>query len=230
MKEIRNSNNEITPILPESREKMIRGVIYKYTSPSKKVYIGQTISEEARKRQHKNRKNKTAFSKAIQKYGYDNFQYEILFRTASKSKTRMKVVLDAMEKYYIRLFDSTNPLFGYNLTEGGEGSYGYKHTEEAKLKMSKAQKGKTPWNIGVAMSEEQKDKLRAVNKDYQRGAKNKRARAVIRMDVDKSHSVRFDTLTDAAASIQKRPSAIYYALNNGTIYNNFYWEYERNQE
>ena len=30
-----------------------RGIIYKYISPSNKVYIGQTINEKNRKRQHK---------------------------------------------------------------------------------------------------------------------------------------------------------------------------------
>lgn len=230
MKEIRNSNNEITPIKPESRT-VVNGVIYLYISPSHKYYIGQTIQEKARKNQHKNRIYHTAFSNAIQKYGYENFEYKVLFRTSSKCLKKMKVILDTLEKYYIKRYKSNNPEFGYNLTEGGEGSLGYKHTAEAKIKMSNFQKGKTPWNLGVAMSEAQKQKLRLVNRDYEKGANNCRAKAVIKYDLDKNVVARYDTLTDAAASIGKRASAIYYALNNGTIYNNYYWQYdERNQK
>jgi hypothetical protein len=57
-----------------------------------------------------------------------------------------------------------------NKTDGGEGSSGYKHTEESRMKNSLAKIGHTPWNKGttgvmvawnkgVAMSDEQKVKL-----------------------------------------------------------------------
>ena len=51
------------------------GVIYMYTSPSGKKYIGQTVNESKRKSQHKNQttKSKTLFGKAIIKYGFENF-------------------------------------------------------------------------------------------------------------------------------------------------------------
>jgi len=58
-----------------------------------------------------------------------------------------------------------------NKTDGGEGTSGYKHTEEAKLKNRLAHMGRTPWNKGLKgvmiawnkglpMSEEQRIKLR----------------------------------------------------------------------
>jgi hypothetical protein len=54
----------------------MKGIIYKYTSPSGKCYIGQTINEKERKNQHKrtyikveNLKLDTAFYKSIRKYG-----------------------------------------------------------------------------------------------------------------------------------------------------------------
>nr|DAE44727.1 MAG TPA: intron associated endonuclease [Caudoviricetes sp.] len=46
--------------------------------------------------------------------------------------------VDKFEIYYIWLYNSyskLNPEFGLNLTIGGQGSHGYKHTEEAKKKM-----------------------------------------------------------------------------------------------
>jgi hypothetical protein len=54
----------------------MRGVIYKYTSPSGKSYIGQTVREDQRKKEHyylaycyENSKFDTKFYKAIRKYG-----------------------------------------------------------------------------------------------------------------------------------------------------------------
>ena len=60
------------------------GVIYMYTSPSNKKYVGQTIRLNKRIEQHINSsrdKNDTsydyAFHRAIRKYGYDNMKFEI---------------------------------------------------------------------------------------------------------------------------------------------------------
>lgn len=101
---------------------MNAGVIYKYTSPSNKIYIGQTVDEQRRISQHKwQAKNnpKDYFHRALAKYGFNNFKYEVLFYTKSNCKENLKVVLDAMEKYYIRKYQSK--VKGYNLTDGGEG-------------------------------------------------------------------------------------------------------------
>lgn len=92
------------------------GYIYKYTSPSGKCYIGQTINslkERAKSLINGNGYKKcTVFWKAIKKYGWSNFKVEIL--------EEVKVdLLNDKEKYYILLFNSLIPN-GYNLTIGGE--------------------------------------------------------------------------------------------------------------
>ena len=43
--------------------------------------------------------------------------------------------MSARERYFIKKYRSFERKYGYNLTEGGEGSPGYKHTEEAKKNM-----------------------------------------------------------------------------------------------
>ena len=92
------------------------GYIYKYTSPSGKCYIGQTINslkERAKSLVNGNGYKKcTVFWKAIQKYGWNNFKVEILEEVDVN-------LLNEREKYYISLFDSVAPK-GYNLTSGGE--------------------------------------------------------------------------------------------------------------
>ena len=53
------------------------------------------------------------FYSAIQKYGFDNFSYEILADNLTKEEAA------ELETKYIKEFDTMNPEVGYNLQEGG---------------------------------------------------------------------------------------------------------------
>ena len=114
------------------------GVIYKVTNLiNKKVYIGQTIDLEQRKRNHKsesyNQKSsgyKYAFHSAIRKYGWDNFVWEILEEVTDDLDE-----MNARERYYIALFNSYYE--GYNETFGGEGNRIEKKTFQECCKSSK---------------------------------------------------------------------------------------------
>lgn len=118
----------------------MKGIIYKYTSPSNKVYIGQTIHEHRRYMTHKRGDGDTKFCRAIRKYGFENFTYEVIFTIDNEDRKRIKEKLDFMERYYIRKYDSFNN--GYNMTLGGDGGAGAKHTEEFKEKISERMKKK----------------------------------------------------------------------------------------
>jgi hypothetical protein len=63
-------------------------------------------------------KKNVHFYGAIQKYGWDNFEHEILYTEQTK--------LSACEKeiYLISLFKTTEPDFGYNISTGGEAGSG----------------------------------------------------------------------------------------------------------
>lgn len=128
-----------------------QGIIYKYTNINNgKIYIGQTTEEKVRKYKHRKEAFKEGgkFSKAICQHGFENFTYEVLFRTVeTENLEQLKRVLDTMEIAYIKFYDSYRN--GYNATLGGGGIIGYKHSEETKQKMSKTHMGKT-------MSEEAK--------------------------------------------------------------------------
>jgi len=94
------------------------GIIYKLTSPSGKIYIGQTkCGLKQRLRQHKHyalvKKCETALGRAIRKYGYDSFS-KCIETTCSDE------YMDIFEKQIISIYDSNNPLKGYNLTSGGQ--------------------------------------------------------------------------------------------------------------
>lgn len=88
---------------------MYTGIIYKYTSPSNKVYVGQTINEYNRKNAFKNIKHLYAggkIDKARLKYGPDNFQYEVLETIEKDSKKELLETLNNLEVQYITKYDS----------------------------------------------------------------------------------------------------------------------------
>lgn len=135
------------------------GIIYRYTSPNGKIYIGKTTNEKHRIATHKYEAKhpKNYFHRAIAKYGFDKFTYEVLFRT--KSFDRLNYLLNTMEQYYIKKYNTTDPTIGYNLTDGGEGTKGFKHTEETRKKMSLSSPKVREWARGISRSEETKKKI-----------------------------------------------------------------------
>lgn len=108
------------------------GYIYKITNKiNGKIYIGQTVQAvEKRFISHvsaaksKYTRNKYAIHHAISKYGEDAFDVEVLGEYPEE-------LLDEMESFFIREYNSLKPN-GYNLTDGGCGTRGYKHTEETR--------------------------------------------------------------------------------------------------
>jgi hypothetical protein len=96
-----------------------RGIIYKITSPSGKVYVGQTVrSFEKRMQEHRQETSCCTFIKrAIDKYG-DGMKYEIVEENVPQEQ------LDEREIYWIKELNSLAP-DGYNLTTGGQSSTEY---------------------------------------------------------------------------------------------------------
>ena len=111
-------------------------VIYAFKNKTNgKMYVGQTQRTFGiRTKQHLNRSD-TYFDKALSKYGLNNFSYWILDRGSTLEE------LNEKERYWITEYDCLWPN-GYNLTVGGDGVKGYRHTDEYKRKMSDAMKGK----------------------------------------------------------------------------------------
>ena len=96
---------------------MKKGIIYKYTcSVTGKVYIGQTVDEKGRKHGHMSScwKYNSHFYSAVRKYGWKNFTYEIIFETKSKDRKKLNLLLDIMEKFYIKKYDSFKNAWQYS--------------------------------------------------------------------------------------------------------------------
>jgi group I intron endonuclease len=115
------------------------GIIYKISSPSGKVYVGQTMrSFQKRIRQHKSKHSYCTYLKrAIQKYG-DEMKYEIIEEDVPHDQ------LDEREIYWIKELNSLAPT-GYNCTTGGQ------------FKTEYSQKSKDDIRNGIIKSKIMKD-------------------------------------------------------------------------
>ena len=105
-----------------------------------KKYIGQSTDIIKRWYEHRRtlklkQHDNIYLQRAWDKYGEDNFQFYIM--TACEVEK-----LDELEIYFIDLFNTTNNECGYNMTIGGDGTFGYKHTEETKRYISEIQTGR----------------------------------------------------------------------------------------
>ena len=119
--------------------------IYKMTNlVNGKIYIGQHVTDNLKDGY---RGSGIVLKNALKKYGRSNFEFEILEFYNGNSKTEF----NELEHNYIRKYNSDNESVGYNRTDCCGGGYlgqevyekrNYKHSEEAKAKISKIHKGK----------------------------------------------------------------------------------------
>lgn len=97
-----------------------------HISPSQKRYIGITSIKPvtARWANGKGYSHNKYFARAIDKYGWNNFNHIIVFKDiCEKDAKRIEVQL-------IAKYNSNNPLYGYNITAGGDGCVGVKQTRQ----------------------------------------------------------------------------------------------------
>jgi len=149
-------------------------IIYKATNKiNGKIYIGKTTTFlEQRMSEHKRHSKscKTGFHSAIQKYGFINFEFEVLFEcddidTLNRKEIELISLYNTIKNGYNRSIGGdgvgsgeNHPLYGVKREKFGESisgknhpnygnvgklspRYGQKHTEETKEKISKSMKG-----------------------------------------------------------------------------------------
>lgn len=138
--------------------------VYKHTLPKEvsgkendMSYIGIT-TQQPELRWGKNGRcynNSPYFWNAIQRYHWDNFTHEVLFEDLTKDEAEQK------EIELIAYYNSADRDFGYNISLGG--FHHGKHSIESRMKISKARQGKS-YNVGRKLSEEAKLKISKANK------------------------------------------------------------------
>ena len=137
--------------------------IYKITSPSGRVYIGQSINIERRFRYYKGIacKEQIKIYNSLLKYGVDAHIFEVLELCETEE-------LNNRERHYQDLYDSVAN--GLNLLYVKSEHFNGGHSEESKRKISDSLKGRTlseehKYRIGLnnsrrGMSDETKEKHR----------------------------------------------------------------------
>ena len=208
--------------------------VYKHTSPSEKVYIGITKqTPDGRWKKGLGYQSSPHFWSAIQKYGWDNIKHEIVFEGLSEEKACEKereLILkhNATDPLYgynqktggelgsqlneearkkqsesCKRFYENNPDVCKRISEKNKG---YRHTEEAKLKMSLAAKNRhcaltDEWkaNIGKANKQrllEDEDLYKStVDRCRENGAKA--SKPVEQLDLDGNVIARFQNAHEA---------------------------------
>ena len=110
--------------------------IYKHTNRfNGKCYIGQTKCEDLTRRWGGGNgyKDSKHFHNAILKYGWKSFAHEILETGLTAEQVNDR------EQYYIALYRSDNPEFGYNIRKGGQETTTF--SEEGLRHISECSKG-----------------------------------------------------------------------------------------
>ena len=126
-----------------------------------KMYIGITSKSNVQERwRNGNGYSDTPhFNAAIKKYGWDNFEHEIISSNLTEDEACN------FERLLIKKLNLLDDRYGYNISEGGNRGcrfkgkrapmYGKHHTEESKQKNREKHLGR-----GHKMSEEAKEKIR----------------------------------------------------------------------
>lgn len=199
------------------------GFIYKYENKiNHKVYIGQTTDLVNRKSSHRYKAAfvKSKFYNAVRKYGWENFDFDILAQVEEDTTEKVTEVLDSLEEKFITDYDSFNN--GYNSTAGGHCYRGKEvseefreycrnrtYSEETRRKMSIAAKNKI-------VSEETRKKLsenakrqnfgayRVLNADkISAGVRKALSKPVLQIDKNGNVVNEFPTEKDAVNFVHK---------------------------
>lgn len=148
-------------------------LIYKIELFDGRMYIGQTTTSLSKRIQAYKRdvstylngkyKHRSKIIPALAKYGFDNFRFYQIDNASLQNE------LDAKEKFWVAIYNSTIQGIGFNIQAGGFGVG--KHTDETKKLMSEKKKGKPAHNKGkpglsgeqvgnAALTQKQADQIR----------------------------------------------------------------------
>ena len=108
----------------------------------------------------KGKNNRPLLHRSVRKHGKCAFVIEQLSVCDTNTQA------SDLERLWIIALNSRKNDTGYNLSAGGEGSVGVKHSPEVRKRWSEARKGRTPWNKGKRYA------LRSKPEDYMQGENN----------------------------------------------------------
>lgn len=211
------------------------GVIYKITSPTNRIYIGQAKNLRKRIANHKfsmrKEKSNVILINSFKKYGFKEHKIEIIEECENE-------IMNEREIFWIKKLNSfyTDSQLGMNMTTGGEGHTGFdKFDEERKIKVLKNlyKNGENPFK-GRKHTDEVKKYLSELTSKYNKengvrvpqwGAE-KGWVAVMRETVaygcDGNKIGEYKSLTEAAKSLGVKLSNVKDSVLRGSWFNGKY--------
>ena len=207
-----------------------RWCVYMHTNKiNNKVYVGIT-SKEPELRWRTNGSGYTnkqiAFRRAIKKYGWDNFEHIVFMDGLSEEDAKH------IEKLLIALYKTNcnkyqNPSYGYNMTDGGDGTLGIVVSEETREKMRRAKDGmyigENNPNYGREYSEDDILRLRKAHKHEMK--------AVIQLDLNCNFIARYDGIREASRQTGTNRQCLSFCLQGKyKTAGGFRWIYKEDYE
>lgn len=181
-------------------------IVYCHTNKiNGKKYIGQTKSNTLRRWGSNgcNYRNQVKFYRAIQKYGWNNFDHEIVASNLTRDEA------DNFEIILIDRLDTVNN--GYNVAIGGGGCSGWHLSKEQKDHLSQVVSGENHPNYGKHFKPETIEKMRQA-KLGKKNLKITGANNYISKQVEYDGIV-FDTIQDCANYIGVSSGRLSHWLN-----------------
>ena len=196
--------------------------VYLHISPDGKRYYGATKKDVKRRWSNGHGyKTQENFWEAIQKYGWNNIQHIIVAKGLTEDEAYW------LEEELIKAWDTTNRDKGYNITEGGKGTKGMKHSEESRKKMSEINSGennpmygkygKNNPNYGRHHTEETKKKMSETKSGENNPMYGKRHTEDIRKKIGKLSSKSVICLTTGRIFHSAKEGSEYYNCDNSNI-------------
>jgi len=204
-----------------------------------KIYIGSSVDLKKREREHfyvltNNSHHNKHLQKAWNKYGKENFKFDILVYISNIEELRHQELL------YIKLFNALDTNIGYNISEEttnpclfgkNNGMYGKKsafkqHSEEAKKKI--ALKNSNPSN-----ETRENHRQAALNQSPEAREKIRQAKfkPVIQLSLEGEFIKKWDSIKEACDSLGFQQSSISTCCankNNVKQHKGFIWLWEEN--
>ena len=141
------------------------------------AYVGKDSHIDVNKRHKEHYRpslyDRQPFNRILQK-NPNRYTYQVLVWGVKNQET-----LNALEIQNIRQLKPK-----YNYTDGGDGSCGFKHSDETKKKMSKVHKGENNSFFGRKHSEESKRKISKAKKGFKLSEETKRRMSESRQKYD----------------------------------------------
>lgn len=193
--------------------------VYKITNKTNgKIYVGIT-SQGISTRWHKHCSDAVTDSpfpihNAIRKYGKDNFQIELIEDLSDKDYDYLK----EREVYWIKEFNSYDREKGYNLTLGGDGTFGRFRSEETKDKIRQKALGRIVSKEARAKMSESHKNRKYSNKELKIRSENgiRTRKKIVQFDLNNSFIREFNSISDAATATETDRRNIGNYLNDKT--------------